>query len=227
MHEPSKIPSRSGTWALTCKNVVQSLRLFTISHIWSWLTILFLMISMIIVGVLLNDGSSLFLLIFYWTVNLSKKTTARFRKDLGNWWLLNSLPLSSRRIILHDIVPPVSVTIFLTWLTLWISNSLGLSINPIIVFSVPFVIAGISFSSVFDILRQADSNMLLEGRPPDFGLVGLILGLICIAIPSSIYFLIDKYSFLPFAGILATILAGGSAAISLLRLSERQFRRIG
>ncbi len=226
-HLPSKIPSLSGAWMLTWKNIVQSLRSFTISHIWSWLANLFLMISMIIVGVLLKNGSFLFPLIFFWTANISKKTTSRFRKDLGNWWLLHSLPLTPRRIILHDIVPPVSVTIFLTLFTMWISSSLGLSINPIIVISVPFVVAGISFSAIFDILRLSDSVLLMEGRPPDFGLVGLILSFICIGIPTSIYFVTNKFSILPLIGILATILVGGFLTISLLHLSERQFRRIG
>ncbi len=226
-HLPSKIPSLSGDWTLTWKNIVQSLRLCTISRIWSWLAILLLMISIIIVGILLENGSFLFPLIFFWTANISKKTTSRFRKDLGNWWLLHSLPLIPRRIILHGVVLPVSVTIFLAWFTLWISSSLGLSINPIIISSVPFVVAGISFSAIFDILRQSDSNMLLEGRPPDFGLVGLILSFICMGIPTSIYFLINKFSIPPLVGILATILVGGFLAISLLHLSERQFRRIG
>ncbi len=225
-HLPSKLPSLSGAWVLTWKNIIQSLRTLTISCIWPWLNIILLMSSMIIVGGLLKDGSLLFILIFSWTVSVSKKTSARFRKDLGNWWLLRSLPLPPRLIILHDIVPPVFVTIFLTWFALWISSSLGLSINPIIVISVPFVVAGISFSAIFDILLQSNSSMLLEGRPPDFGLVGLILSFICIAIPTSIYFLINKFSILPLVGILATILVGGFLAISLLHLSERQFRRI-
>jgi len=226
-HFPSKIPSPSGAWILTWKNIVQSLRSITIYRIWSWFDILLLMFSMIIIGVLLKMGYILLPLIFSWTVNISKKTTSRFRKDLGNWWLLHSLPLPPRRIILHDIVPSVSVTIFLTWFALWISSSLGLSINPIIVISVPFVIAGISFSAIFDILRQSNSHMLQEGRAPDFGLVGLILSFICIGIPTLIYFLTNKFSILPLVGILATILVGGFLVISLLHLSERQFRRIG
>ena len=227
MHVPSKIPALSGAWMLTWKDIIHSLRTLTILRIWSWLTILFLMFSMIIVGILIKDGYFLFPLIFYWTMNISKKTTSRFRKDLGNWWLLRSLPLPPRRIVLHGIVLPVFVTIFLSWFALWISSSLGLSINPIIVISVPFVVAGISFSAIFDILLQSNSNMLLEGRPPDFGLVGLILSFICIGIPTSIYFLINKFSILPAVGILATILVGGFLVISLLHLSERQFKRIG
>ena len=226
-HVPSKIPSISGVWIMTWKNIIQSLRTLKISRIWSWLIILFLIFTMIVAGVLLKENSFFFILTFQWTVNVSKKTSVRFRKDLGNWWLLKSLPFSLRHIILHDIVPSVSITILLTWITLWISKTLGLTINPIIVFSVPFVVAGISLSAIFDILRQADSNMLLEGRSPDSGIVGLILGLICIAIPVSIYFLINKYSILPVAGLLATILVGGFLAISLLHLCERQFNRIG
>jgi len=138
MHVPSKIPAISGAWMLTWKDIIHSLRTLTILRIWSWLYILLLMFSMIVVGVLLKNGTFLFPLIFSWTMNISKKTTSRFRKDLGNWWLLHSLPLPPRRIILHGIVPSVSVTIFLTWFALWISSNLGLSINPIIVISVPF-----------------------------------------------------------------------------------------
>ena len=227
MHVPSKIPALSGAWMLTWKDILHSLRTLTILRIWYWLYILLLMFSMIVVGVLLKNGTFLFPLIFSWTINVSKRTTSRFRKDLGNWWLLRSLPLPPRRIVLHGTVLPVFVTIFLTWFALWISSSLGLSINPIIVISVPFVVAGISFSAIFDILLQSNSNMLLEGRPPDFGLVGLILGFICIGIPTLICFLTNKFSILPLVGILATILVGGFLAISLLHLCERQFRRIG
>jgi hypothetical protein len=227
MHAPSKIPSLSGSWMLTWKNIIQSLRTLTILRIWSWFDIFLLMFSMIIIGVLFKYGYILLPLIFSWVVSVSKKTTSRFRKDLGNWWLLHSLPLPPKLIILHDIVPPVSVTIFLTWLPMWISSSLGLSINPIVVFSVPFVIAGISFSAIFDILRQCNSNMLQEGRSPDFGLVGLILSFIFIGIPTSINFLINKCSILPLVGSLATVLVGGFLVVLLLRLSEKQFRRIG
>jgi len=227
MHVPSKIPSVPGSWIVTWKEIVQSLRTLTISRIWSWVVIFLLTFTVTVAGIILQDSSSLIPLIFYWMLLVGKQTSARFKKDLGTWWLLYSLPLSPRRIILHDIVPPVSVIIFLTWLAMWISSNLGLSISPIIVWAVPFVVAGISFSSVFDILRQSNSNMLLEGRPPDFGLVGLILSFICVGIPTSIYFLINKFSILPLVGILATILVGGFLAISLLHLCERQFNRIG
>ena len=148
-------------------------------------------------------------------------------KDLGNWWLINSLPLSARHIILHDLVRPVFAAIVLTWIGLWMSSLLGLSISPIVVFSVPFAVVGISFSSVFDMLRQADVSMLLVGRPPDFGLVGLVFGMFFIAIPTAIYFMIEYYSLSPVVGISVIVLAGVSLAISLLRLSERQFRLVG
>jgi len=107
------------------------------------------------------------------------------------------------------------------------SNTLGLSISPIVVCSVPFAVVGISFSAVFDILRQADVSMLLVGRPPDFGLVGFVFSMFFIAIPTGIYFMIKHYSLSPVAGILAIVLAGVSLTISLLLLSERQLRRVG
>ncbi len=110
---------------------------------------------------------------------------------------------------------------------MWMSSLLGLSISPIVVGLVPFVVVGISFSTVFDMLRQADVGMLLVGRPPGFGLVGLAISMFCIAIPSAIYFLTENYSLSPMAGMLAIFLAGISLAALLLRLSERQFRLVG
>lgn len=227
MHVTSRIPTFPGAWMLTWKDVVQSQRTLAISRLWSWLVILLLTFSGTVVWVILENSSSLFVLIVYWTLLVSQQTSARFKKDLGNWWLVNSLPLSARYIILHDVVRPVFAAIAITWIALWMSSILGLSISPIVVCSIPFVVVGISFSSVFDMLRQADVSMLLVGRPPGFGLFGLVLGMSCIAIPAAIYFMIEHYSLSPVAGILVILLAGVSVAVSLLRLSERQFRRVG
>jgi hypothetical protein len=226
-HVPSRIPTFPGVWMMTWKDVVQSLRTLTVSRLWSWLVILFLTISGTVTGAILKDGASLFILIVYWTLLVGQQTSARFKKDLGNWWLVNSLPLSARSIILHDVVRPVFATIALTWIALWMSSLLGLSISPIVVCSVPFAIVGISFSSVFDMLRQADVSMLLVGRPPNFGLVGFVFGMLCIAIPTAISFMIEHYSLSPVVGVLSVILIGVFLAISLLHLSERQFRLVG
>ena len=226
-HVPSRIPTFPGAWMVTWKDVVQSLRTLTISRLWSWLAILILTISGTVVGVMLKDGATLFVLIVYWTLLVGKQTSARFKKDLGNWWLVNSLPLSARRIILHDVVRPVFTAISITWIALWMSSLLGLSISLIVVCSVPFAVFGISISSVFDMLRQADVSMLLVGRSPDFGLVGFAFGVFCMAIPAAIYFIIEHYLLSPVAGMLVVVLAGVSIAISLLSLSERQFRRVG
>jgi hypothetical protein len=226
-HVPSKIPAFPGVWMVTWKDVVQSLRTLTISRLSSWLVILFLTLSATTAGILLKDHDFLLFLIVYWALRVGQQTSARFKKDLGNWWLINSLPLSARHIILHDVVRPVFTTIALTWIGFWMSSLLGLSISPIVVISVPFAVVGISFSSVFDMLRQADVSMLLVGRPPDFGLGGLVFGMFFIAIPTAIYFMIEHYSLSPVAGMLAIVLAGVFLAISLLRLSERQFRLVG
>ena len=226
-HVPSKIPSFPGVWAMTWKDIVQSLRTLTISHLWSWVVILFLTLSLIVVGAILRDNSSLFLLTFYWVLNVGKQTSARFKKDIGNWSLIHSLPLSARRIILHDVIRPIFATIVITWIALWISSLLGLSISPIVLCSIPFIVIGISFSFIFDMLRQANISILLEGRSPDFGPVGLIIGMFCIAIPTAIYFVIEYYSLSLTTGIFAVVLASASLAILLLHLSEKRYRYIG
>ena len=227
MHVPSKIPSFPGSWIVTWKEIVQSLRTMTISRLWSWVIIFLLTFSGTVAVAILKDSYSLFFLIFYWTLLVGQQTSARFKKDIRNWWLVHSLPLSVRRIILHDVVRPVFTTITITWIALWMSSLLGVSISPIVVCSIPFAVAGISFSFVFDMLRQANVSMLLVGRPPDFGIVGLVLGMFCIAIPTAMYFIIEYYSLSPVVGMFAIILVGASLVISLLRLSERQFKRVG
>jgi hypothetical protein len=107
------------------------------------------------------------------------------------------------------------------------SSLLGLSISPIVVCSVPFAVVIISFSVVFDMLRQADVSILLVGQPPNIGLVGLIFSMFFIATPTVIYFIIGHYLLSPVAGMLVIILVSVFLIISLLRLSERQFRRVG
>ena len=227
MHMPSKIPSFPGAWMVTWKDIVQSIRTVTISRLWPWVVILLLAFSLTVAKELLNDISSLFLLILYWTLHVGQQTSSRFRKDLGNWWLFHSLPLTARRIILHDVARPIFVTIALTWIALWMSSILGISINPILVFSVPFIVVGISFSFVFDMLRQSNVSMLLLGQSPGYGLIGLILAIFFITIPIAIFFIVESLALSLVVGMLAIGLVEISLACILLLLCERQFKRIG
>jgi len=81
MHVPSKIPTVPGVWMMTWKDIVQSQRTLTISRLWPWAVILFLTISGAVVGVILKDSASLFVLIVYWTLLVGQQTSARFKKD--------------------------------------------------------------------------------------------------------------------------------------------------
>jgi hypothetical protein len=207
---------------LTWKDVVQSLRTLTISSPWSWLVILFVTIA----GVFLTDGASLFVVV-YWTLLVGQQTSFRFKNDLSRWWLLSSLPLSARSTILHDVARPVIGTIAITWIAMWISSLLGVYISPIIIFAVPGAVIGISFSYVFDMLRKSDVSLLLDGRQPYYGPVGLVLGILCITVPAAINLFSEHYSISPIAGVPAVILIGLILTISLLHLTERQFKRVG
>ena len=227
LHVPSKIPSLPGAWILTWKDIVQSLRTVTISRLWSWIIIPLYTFPLIVAGAIFKDSSSLIFFILFWTLHVGQLTSARFRKDLGKWWYVHSLPLSARRIILHDVVRPVFATIVITWIALWASSILGISINPILVFSVPFVVVVISFSFVFDILRQANVSMLLLGRSPFNGFIGLILAIFFIIIPIAIIYMVEYLALSLVVSMLAIGLAEFSLAFLLLLLCERQFKRIG
>lgn len=222
-HAPSKIPAHSGAWMMTWKDMVQSLRTLTVARLWPWLLFLFLTIA----AVLSPDGSVQFWVAIYWTLHVGQRTSFRLRNDLSNWWLLSSLPLPARSILLRVVMRPVLGIVAITWIAMWIGNSLGSSLSIIVGCAVPVVVVGISFAFVFDMLRQSDVSMLLAGRQPAFGAVGLVFGMLCLALPAAINFIIKQYQLSLIVGVPAVILAGVFMAVALLRLSERQFLCVG
>lgn len=221
-HRSSWIPARPGAWVMIWKDAVQSLRPLTITRLWSWIIILSISLAVFFAP----DSTTRLVVAIYWTMLVAKLTSARFKDDLGHWWIVNSLPLSLRRIILYDVARPVVGVVAITWIALWIGNALRLNISPIFFWMVPFVVVGVTLSAIFDMLRQSNTSFLLAGRKPLFGPVGLVLGMLCVAIPAVINILIANNKLSLLASVLASFLVGIVLVVVLLRLSEVQFRRI-
>lgn len=225
--KPSKIPLFSGSWSLSWKHTVQSRRAQFIPSLWSWVGIGLLTVTVMAAGALVEDAAYLLPLIFYWAVAVGQKTSARLKDDLGNWWLLQSLPFPASQTILHGLLPPIMMTVILTWTALWASGRLGLFIPPLFVLSAPMVVTGIALSHALDMLRRADPPPLLEGRAPEAGPVGLLLSLLWVAIPATVHAVITSLNMFPLASAFAVYLVGLPAIILLFRLLERRFVQIG
>jgi hypothetical protein len=221
-HAPSAIPTRSGAWMLTWKDTLQTLRTLTISRLWPWLAIALWAFA----GALVKDRVALVGVGVCWTILVSQRTTARLKDDLGNWWLLNSLPLSGRRVIFHELARPAATVVTITWLAVCLAHVLGPTIPRAVVMAVPVIVAGIASSSAYDMLRRSDASMLLAGRQPDFGMLGLASAVLCGASPASIAFFAADHAVSPFLALLAVFLTGIILAAGFLCLSERQLRRV-
>jgi hypothetical protein len=222
MHTPSRILRLHPRWLLVWKAGVQSMRNLTASRLWPWLLLLLVTIPL----ALPLNGSDLLWVAIYWTLLVGQKTTGKLRDELGYWWLVDSLPLPAKRIVLQNLVLPISGVISITWIAMWVGDLIGLSPSPIMLCAVPFTVVGISLSIAYDLLRHANVNLLMDGRRPDFGPVGLILALLCLAVPFGLNYVIEHFR-LPLAvGLLAVVAIGAVLAGSLLRICGRQLALI-
>jgi hypothetical protein len=219
-HRSSWIPARHGAWVILWKDVIQSLRPFTITRLWSWIAIPIVSLAIF----LTPDGATRFVVAIYWAIIVAKITSARFKDDLGHWWIVNSLPLSPRHVVLYSVARPVVGIVAITWIAMWIGSALGLNIGLIFFWMVPIVVVGVSLSAIFDMLHQSNTTLLLAERKPSFGLVGLFLGMLCVTLPAVINILIVNIKLSLSASVLVSSLAGIVLVGVLLRLSEVQFR---
>lgn len=223
----TKIPSFSGSWSLIWKNIIQSLRSISLSQIWSWFLLIPLTMTVIIFAEIYGYDSSLLPLIFYLVILVGRKSTSLFKRDFQNWWILHSVPVNKEILLLHLTLPSILIVIILIYIAFSTAGIFGLSINFFITLSIPFIVTGLSFSFAFDMLHQADSIILLEGKTPPLGILGLLLSLGIIVIFSVILSLVIKPAFPPLIGVLLLLLVGSSLIMILFHLTKRELKIIG
>jgi hypothetical protein len=222
MHTSSRILTLHPPWLLVWKAGVQSMRNLTASRLWPWLLLLLVTIPL----ALPLNGSDLLWLAIYWTLLVGRKTTGKLREELGHWWLVDSLPLPAKRIVLQNLVLPISGVVSITWIAMWVGDLIGPSPSPIMLCAVPFTVVGMSLSTAYDLLRHANVRLLMDGRRPDFGPIGLVLALLCLAIPFGLNYVIEHFRLPLMVGLLAVVAIGTVLSGSLLRICERQFALI-
>jgi hypothetical protein len=135
------------------------------------------------VGFLLApDFNSRTLILFYWLILVGQRTTARLRADLRNWWLLRSLPFHAESLLLGELAIPWSMTVAIAWLAM-IAGGGALGAWRLSLFLlIPPVCLILSLISAYDVLRQSNAEMLLNGNVPGISWLALLSGMLCLTL---------------------------------------------
>jgi hypothetical protein len=202
---PSRLPGRPGAAALVWKDLLQAMRGLRLSKLQRWFSL-----ANAAFGIFLLAGNIRLLLLFIWVVQVGKIAIARLRNDLSCWPIFHQLPISNRQAVILDmssaLVGIIAVSL-LAGLGGWaVRNALllteagsmlmALESESASVFSsttfllIPGTAAAVAGMAALDVIRRAQSNLLLVGQAPDVDLLGLISGLIAAGLPVFILILL-------------------------------------
>jgi hypothetical protein len=217
--DPTRLPARPGLWVLPWKDILQSRYEIGLGQIWNWLILLGTSVGFL----LAPDFNSRILILFYWLIVVGQRTTSRLRADLRNWWMLRSLPFHAESLLLGEVAIPWGVTVAIAWLAIILGGAqLGASRLSLFLL-IPPVCLILSLISAYDILRQSNTGMLLNGNVPGISWRALLGGMFCLTILAGITWLLRPLQwigvFLAFA--LSVMLAYGA-----LRVAAKKYRSI-
>lgn len=144
-----------------------------------------------------------------WTVMAGQHITARLQNDLAYWSLLRSLPFSSGRLLVAELLLPWVLVVLLGLAVLALAGGTWLeALRLPAALLLVSTSASASLAMAYDLLRQAQSSMLLNGNAPQISAVGGFLGIICLALPLGVWFGLSQFKLdgsLP-AAVLAALL---------------------
>ena len=187
---PSRLPVRPGGWMLGWKDVLQSWRTFSLSGVCGWLSLLAVSLGVCLVP----EPGARGLALAIWAVMVGQRATDRLQKDLTYWNLLRLLPFSSGHLLVADLALPWALVVVLGWVTLALASGAWLApVRLSAALLLPCLSAAVSFAAAFDLLRQARSDMLLNGTAPQVSSVGGLLGILCLALPLGGWYWLSRY----------------------------------
>lgn len=180
--DPTQLLTRPGLWVLPWKDLLQSRYEIGFSQLWSWLMLLGTSVGFL----LAPDFNSRILILFYWLILVAQHTTSRLRADLRNWWMLRSLPFQGESLLLGELAVPWSMTVAIVWLAIILGGGALGAFRLSIILLIPPVCLVLSLISAYDVLRQSNLGMLLNGNVPGISWQTLLGGMLCLAMPAGI-----------------------------------------
>lgn len=219
-HAPAPWPLGPGVKALAWKGLLQSWRRVGFRDLLNWL----LLFGVGLGALLATDGGVRLLTLAVWSVMVGQRVSAGLQKDLGHWSLLRSLPFTSGQVIAGELALPWALAVLLGWAALALTGSLlPPDLRLTLLLMLPCVSAAAALATTFDLLRQARTDRLLNGVPPQNGASSSLLSLACLALPAGLWFWLGR---MRIDGSFPALLAALLLANIFWRLAQRRLRRI-
>lgn len=195
---PSRLPGRPGSAALIWKDLLQAARSLHLSTLQRWFSL-----ASAAFGIFVLPGSTSLLLLFIWVIQVGKIAITRLRSDLSCWPIFHQLPISGRRAIVLDMASALVGIIIVSllagaggWalrnalmsmgagsLLMTQGSELAGALSPGIFLLIPGAAAAAAGMAALDVVRHAQSNLLLIGQAPDVDFIGVISGLVAAGLP--------------------------------------------
>lgn len=188
---PSRLPARPGLSALLWRNAVQEQRSFTLSQVFTWLVIFSLTLGMWLVTAW---GARAWFIVL-WALFVGRQVARHLGRDLSRWWLLRQLPFASGRVVLVDLMLPltgIALTGGGAFVLAWLA---GRPFPPVV--SWLFIPGAVSVAMVaaIDILRQCKGERLLAGQAPGPSFLLIVLaGLAILLLGGLAWLMVNRWS---------------------------------
>lgn len=215
---PSRPSSTAGAGTLIWKSLLQARRTFRLSSVSVWVRIFIFMLGFSF----LPDLSSRIVMLIFWTLQAAPAMVEQLRTDLSHWPLFRQLPISSKKLILLELAPAIALTIFVSLCGLLVGPSILKITTGNLRAALPGIVAAIAGVSAFDVIRHAKSNLLSSGTVPGVSAAGLILSILCAAIPLVIDHLLPGLAGLIFSTLISLVLA-----LLAFHLAAHAYKNIG
>lgn len=217
---PTRLPIGPGVWALLWKGIVQSSRSFSLRVIWNWLVLF--MVGLL--AALTNDPALGGLALALWSIMVGQRVTGGLQKNLGRWSLLRQLPFSSSELLIANLAPSWALAVVIGWGALAIAGgALPVLLRLQTALLLSCVSVGASLATAYDMLNNARTDMLLNGLPPQNSASSGLLSLLCLAIPTGVWF---GLGYLNIDGSLPAMLTGIVLALGFWRLASRRLQQM-
>ncbi len=217
--DPTRLPASPGSPVLLWKDSLQSWYELDLGGIWSW--VFFLATSL---GLLLAPDIGAQILIFFaWLLSLGNRATSRLSTDLSNWWLLRSLPFPANHLLFMEVVMPWCLMVLCGWLAVGMGGARLGEFRLTVSVLIPPAYLSIGLVAVYDLLRNSNASMLLNGNVPGISWLTLLGGGFCLAILGCIVWWLGRF---PWIGLVVAGVVSCLLAFALWRLSANKFRTI-
>jgi hypothetical protein len=220
---PSRLPARPGISALLWRNTVQEQRSFTLSQVFPWLVIFSLTLGMWLVA----DWGARAWFFVLWVLIVGQQVARHLGRDLSRWWLLRQLPFASGKVVLVDLILPltgIALTGGGAFVLAWLA---GQPVAPIVGWLFLPGAAAVAMVAATDILRQCKSERLPAGQAPGPSFLLIVLaGLVLFLLGGMTWLIVIRLSLSLWIAIPVMLLLFMGVDYGLYRLSGSLLRNI-